>query len=278
MLNKEISIDSELNLSNANDVSMHALFAIKTNNRNFFLEAYEQISRRKAKPDSDWIFNDILMFAMTIGVCKFEIDNSWLLETLSIRNSYSEKQNKLSAQTFLDALNNNMESTNNCLPLMIVIKHYLGLPLGSNQYVKSAYREILKMDFSHSKGAFLNLVYIKAFDEILIAKGLIDFDLQKARDEFIGIFTKRNHQIANVLWWVLLISMLFVSILFLSYYLNVNAQEADKINRVMAVLSLLGLSGIIVVPFVFKKKIIKTIEKQIYRFYGYKLNQHIDRI
>lgn len=277
LFNNEFIIDSKLNFSNANDVSLQALYAIKANNRNFFLEAYNQISRRKAKAESDWIYNDILMFAMTIGVCKFRIDNTWLLETLRIRISYSDNESKLNAQTFIDSLNNNMDSTNNCLTLMIVIKHYLGLPLGGSQYVNSAYREILKMDFSHSKGAFFNLFYLKAFDVILISKGLANFDLQKARDDFIGVFAQRNHQIAYVLWGVLTISVLAVSLWFLIYYLNVNAQQADIINRVMTVLSFLGLGGIIV-PVVLKKKIINLTEKLIYRFYGYKLDQYIDRV
>ena len=218
LLNKEVSIDSNFTLSNANDATVYALYAIQKNNPNLFLEAYEQISHRKPKPDSDWIYNDILLFALTVGVCKFKLDEKWLLEILDLRATQTDDEKKLIAQTFIDALKENFDSTNNYLPLMLVIKDLLDLPPGDTLYVNSVYIELVQKKFPYSKAAFLNLISLKSLDIILIAKGVIDWERQKAMTEFINRYEQRIHQIATIPWGLLVIMIVGLSAWFLYFY------------------------------------------------------------
>ncbi len=274
LLNEEVKHDVDLNLSNANDVALKVLQSIQTDSKDVFLEAYEQISRRKPKPESEWIYNDILIFSLTVGVCKFQIDKSWLLEALKKRISHSEGENRMVAQTFLDTINENFDSTNNCLPLMLVLKYYLNIHLGKANYINSAYLDLTQKGFPYFNGAFLNLVCVKAFDIILISKGLNDFDKQKATDEFILKFKKRNFQIANALWAFSFIVSISIALWFLKYYLSLTTQEADKINRLLSFFSLIGLGGFLIPVLFLRKKMLKIFDKLICHFYGYKLNQN----
>lgn len=277
LLNKKVSIDSNLTLSNANDATVYALSAIQKNSSNLFLEAYEQIKHRKPKPDSDWIYNDILLFALTVGVCKFKLDEKWLLEILDLRIVQTDDEKKLIAQTLIDTLKKNFDSINNYPPLMLVIKYLLDLPPGDTLYVNSVYEELIQKSFPYSKAAFLNLISIKALDIILMSKGVIDWERQKATMEFINRYEQRIHQIATILWGLLVIVIVGLSARFLYFYLTATSQQADIFSRILAVLPFLGLGSLVPV-FKFRKKTIKIFEKPFHRFYGYKLDRYIDTL
>jgi hypothetical protein len=278
--NKEVGIDPDSSLSNANDATVYALSAIQKNNPNLFLEAYEQISHRKPKPDSDWIYNDILLFALTVGVCKFKLDEKWLIEILDLRITQTDDEKKLIAQTLIDALKKNFDSINNYPPLMLVIKYLLDLPPGDILYINSVYEELIQKSFPYSKAVFLNLVSIKALDIILMSKGVIDWERQKAMTEFIIRYEQRIHQIATIPWGLLVIVIVGLSAWFLYFYLTTTPQQADIISRVLTILPFFGIGSLIplVSAFKFRKKLIKFFEKPFHYFYGYKLDHYRDTL
>jgi hypothetical protein len=276
LLSKEISIDISIVPSNANDVSIRALSAIQKDDQKLFSNVFEYINKRKPKSDSDWINNDILLFALSLGVCKFKLDKKWLLEVLEIRTAHSHDENKLVAQTFIDVLQSNFDNANNYQPLMLVLKYFLDVSLGDESYINTIYQELTHNNYPYFKTSFLNLIALKAFDIILESKGMIDLEKQKATIEFVNSFSKRVCQIATIFWLLLFAIVISINIWFLYFYLTIiGPKQAEIINRILTFLPFLGIGGGLIVPtLTYRKKIIHFFEKPFHWFYGYKSDKH----
>ena len=128
---------------------------------------------------------------MTVGVVKFGADADWLREALRIRVENAEGESRLIAQTLLDAVNGNYDSTNNHGPLMIVIKHAVNMPLGSPKRINSIYRQLTENSFPPHASRFLNAVSLRAADAIILAKGLGDLEWHLATERFLASFNAR---------------------------------------------------------------------------------------
>lgn len=256
--------------SNANDISKSALFALQNDDQSLFLELYEEISRRKPNNDSPWVFNDILLFAITLGVCSFKLNKKWMDNVLRIRLEHSQSESLLVAQTFADILNENLINKNNHQALMLVMKYFLGFPLGDENYVNSIYEQLVLKSFPYSKTPFLNLIYLKALDVIILSKGLIDLERQKAVDEFIKSFNSRVTLFATVLWISLFLIVLSFSIGFLVYFIKVTPQQAETINRILTSLPFLGFSGLVIPVLAYRKNVTDFFKKLFFAYYNFK--------
>jgi hypothetical protein len=271
LLGKNLSRNNDTPTNNANEISKIALYALQKNEQRLFSNLYEDVIRRKPKPESEWVHNDILLFALTLGARKFKLNKNWLEEVLKIRLEHSQNDSKLVAQTYIDITKDNLESTNNYQPLMIVMKYFLDIPLGDLDYTNSAYIKLTQQDFPYSKVTFLNLICLKALDVIILSKGLADLEHQKTVDKFIFQFEKRITQVATMFWLILVILVSSLSIRFLIFYISISPEEAEKINRILTILPFLGFGGLIIPAFGYKKKIIDFFKRPFFKYYGYML-------
>ena len=67
LMDSEVSAGGSVNGETANDVGILAFRAIQQNDRVSFDEAYTRISGRRPRPDSDWLYDDLLLFALQSG-------------------------------------------------------------------------------------------------------------------------------------------------------------------------------------------------------------------
>lgn len=268
LLNDKLSKVTSIS-NNANDISKDALFAFQTGDQSLFSSLYEEISRRKPNKESEWVFNDILLFAIVLGVCKFEANKSWIDSVLKIRLEHPQNEALLVTQTFSDILSKNLVNKNNHQPLMLVMKYLLELPLGDEVYINSIYEELALKDFPYSKTPFLNLICLKALDVIILSKGLVDLERQKAIEEFIKSFNSRITFFATTLWISLVLIILSLFIGFLVYFIKVNQQQAEIINRVLTFLSFIGFGGLVPI-FAYRKKLIDFFKKPFFAYYNFK--------
>ena len=255
--------------SNANDLSKNALFALQAGDQSLFSDLYKEISRRKPNQNSEWVFNDILLFAIVLGVCKFKLSKDWVDSIMAIRLEHSQNESKLVAQSFLDLLNENLDNKNNHKALMLVMRYLLDLPLGDKDYVDSIYEELTQKTFPYSKAPFLNLICLKALDVIVLSKGLFDLERQKAVDEFIKRFNSRITLFATIIWVILLLIVLSLSIGFLIYFINVNPQQAEIVSRVLTFLPFLGFGGLVIPVIHYRKKIVSFFKRPFFKFYNF---------
>jgi hypothetical protein len=277
LLGKNLSRNNYISTSNANEISKYAFYALQKDDQVLFLKLYDDIMRRKPKPESEWMHNDALLFALTLGVRKFNVNKDWLEEVLKIRLEHSQDDGKLVAQTYIDITKDNLKNTNNYQPLMIVMKYFLAIPFGDIEYVNLVYQELVQKIFPYSKVAFLNLICLKAMDAILLSKGLIDLKRQKIIDEFIVKFNYRITQIATLFWIIIFVLVLSSSILFLIFYLNIGSQQAEILNKILTSLPFLGFGGLNVPAFIYRKKIIDFFRKPFFKYYGYMLEENLQQ-
>jgi len=266
-INKSIATTS----NNANDISKNAFFALHTNDPIFFSKVYEEISRRKPNQDSEWVFNDVLLFAIVLGVYKFKTSRDWIDSVLAIRLKHSQSDSGLVTQTFLDILGGNLVNKNNHQPLTLVMKYILNLPLGEADHINSIYQELIQRAFPYSKTSFLNLISLKALDVVLLSKGLINLERQKAIEEFLDRFNEKITFFATLLWWALISIIVLVSIKFFIYFFTATTEQVEIINRIITSLSIVGIGGGLIVPvIVYKNKIIDFFKKPFFKYYNYK--------
>jgi len=268
LLNDRLSKTESMS-SNANDISKNALFALQTDNKRLFLELYEGISRRKPNQDSEWIYNDTLLFAMVFGVRKFALNKGWLDSVLKIRLEHTQNESLLVTQSFIDLLNDNLINKNNHQPLMLVMKYLLQLPLGDDVYINSIYWDLTQKNFPYSKASFLNIICLKAMDIIILSKGLTDLERQKAVEDFIKTFNSRITTFATAIWVALLLIVTTITVLFLLYFINADSQQAETINRILTFLPLLVFSGLVIPVVFYKNKLITYFKKPFFNFYNF---------
>ncbi len=274
LLGNKIKIDPGISVSNANDASVCALLAIQENNKKQFVDIYQKISLRKPKPNSDWIFNEILLFSFTLGVYKFKLNHEWLSEVLKLRISHSQDENKFVAQTFSDLLNGNLESTNNFQPLMLVLKYYLDLPIDDEKRINAIYDDLIQKNYPYYKSTFLNIISLRAYDIIILCKGLTDLKRQREIANFLGVFKSRIHQMAFFCWLLLLIFVFGISVWFFFYYIKIGPQRRFYYDKIIAFFPYLSVGGLVGLVFKFRKKIIQVFEKSFFVFFGFKVKQN----
>jgi hypothetical protein len=254
----------------ANDLGVMAFRAIQENDRARFDEAYERISGRRPSPESDWLYNDLLLFALAVGVVKFGSDADWLVDALRTRANSTEGESQLIARTLSDAVNGNFESTNNHGPLLIVVKHILDMPLGSPEYVNSIFRQLVLGPFPPHESSFLNVISLRAADAIVLSKDLGDLERRLATDRFLASFEVRIEQVASVLWVVLTVVAIAATAYFGYRYLNAPKQERGTFETILALLPLLGLPGVGVLGLFWKRRQIEAwLKRRLLRFFGH---------
>ena len=152
---------------------------------------------------------------------------------------------------------------------MLVMKYLLDLSLGDEGYVNSIYEELTQRNFPYSKAPFLNLICLKAIDVIIFSKGLINLERQRAIDKFINRFNSRITLFATTIWAILLFIVLSLSIGFLIYFINVNPQQAETINRILTFLPFLGFSGLVFPVIAYRNKLIGFFKRPFFKFYNF---------
>jgi hypothetical protein len=268
LLGNGISSDAPFSGETAYDLSISALCAIQDNDRARFHEVYERISGRKPKPDSDWLYNDLLMFALVVGAVQFSSDASWLTDALRTRVENTEGESQLIARTLLDAINGNFESTNNHGPLLIVIKHAVNVPLGSPQRINSIYCQLTESTFPLYESGFLNAVSLRAVDVIVLSKELGNLERRLATDDFLGSFTTRIQEIASVMYILLVIAVLSGTLYFSNRYLNAPKTEQGTFESVLALWPFLGVPGLF--GLLGKRQHIEAwLKRQLFSFFRY---------
>jgi len=270
LMGGKISAHSPSSGETANDLGITAFRAIQENDRASFDEAYQRISGRRPSPESDWLYNDLLLFALAVGVVQFGSDADWLGDALRTRVKSTEGESQLIARTLADAINGNFDSTNNHGPLLIVVKHILGMPLGSSQYVNAVYRQLTQSPFPAYESSFLNVISLRATDAIVLSKELENTERRLATERFLASFDVRIEQIAFVLWVGVTAVVSAAAVYFGYRYLDAPKQGRGSFEIILALLPLLGLPGIGVLGLFWKRRQIEAwLKRQLLRFFNH---------
>lgn len=271
LLGDEISAPQDPNWSDANELALSALLSIQENDEAAFRKAYNRFSERNPKPKSPWLYNDVLIFAMVMGVSKYDLKRGWLLNLLSIRTDATDGEPKLISATLSDILEDNFANKSNCTPLLIVAGHLLNAPMIDKERLDRTFLFLNRNPFPYYESTFLNLVALRAAEVIVTYKGVVNLEERDAIDSFVGRFGNRTRQIAYSAW---LIFTLFVAglLVYLGYeYFSATGEEADWYEKFFDVLSIVTPAGLVSLLW-WRDKLVAWVEGGIQRFFGYTLD------
>lgn len=268
LIGKRVSAHELSGEGTANDLAVIAFRAIQENDQAGFSGVYKRISGRRPGPDSDWLYNDLLLYALAVGVVKFGSDAEWLKEALQTRITNTEGESELIARTLLDAVNGNFDSANNYGPLLIVVKHAVNVPLGTSQYVNSIYRQLTEHPFPPHESSFLNAVSLRAADAIILSKELGNLKRQLATDTFVETFRRKIRTLA-FLSWLLLLALVVAGTTYFGYrYLTVPEKTQGVIEKILDLWPFLGVPSLLAIV-ASKQKIEVWLTRRFLKLFGY---------
>jgi len=238
---------------------------IITNNKRSFENYFNEFSKRIPTSESVWIYKDILIFTMIVGVVKFNLNIEWISNTIQLRLN-TQGAHQPTSLTFLNLLKGNFNSTDNIFEIVIVFIYLLNFPLINAQLTNSVYNSLItSKELFKAKNDFITLISIRALDIIIISKDLPDAKTVSNLRAFKDSFESRVANIQLVIY-ILLIIILLV----LYFYLAIKSEETKQYLTEISILFGLFGAGVLIAV----KQIKLFIGWLLKKIFGY--NKHFN--
>lgn len=252
------------------DIKYHVIkgmLALQENDKEQFQLSLKNIKARNVDEHTPWIYDDILLLILSIGVTKFELNKEWINNLCLIRSRVQEGSNKFFAESIHYLINGSKSKVD-----------YLGILFFSLTNVNVVInQEELNEVFTNAKN-FLEIsdnqidraIASASIHHIIKLKGLDDLSLRRKQEYFMSQFQKKANIIAKTLFWILFPLSIFD--FYYLIYLSIEYISALPDSSLAIFLANLVTSVISFVPifFIYKKReqIINWFLAQIYSFWG----------
>lgn len=261
LLGKEIASLSESNISETDEQFLKILSAIQTNNKTVFEEVYSKKSKSNPTKETPapFVNDDYLIFSLIIGICKFDIDKTWIKNILSIR-----KRNTTTI-TFENILNENFASTSNQAEVVLTSLYVYNQSKINNDLLNVAFKSITEnTNLLENRNDFQILCAFRAYDLIIEQKEASEGSEITALKNFNKNFTQR----IKILSWILQ-AAIFFALIYGLFKLPIYTPEAvtfiEKYNFIFTLLGVLGFTLLGNQIPLFKNK----SQELLMRFFGY---------
>lgn len=261
LLGKEIASSSFNSFSIPEEQFYKIITAIQTNHKTTFEEIYSKKSKSNPKKETPapFVNDDYLIFCLIIGICKFDIDKTWIKNILSIRNRNT------TTITLENILNENYSSTSNQSEVILMYLHLYNPSKINNDILNTTYKSITEnTTLLENKNDFQILCALIAYDLIIYQKEASEGSEITA----LKIFNKSFKRRIKLLSWILqtiIFSVLIYGAIELSKY---SPEIVDFLNNKEYVFNIFGAIGLTflsnLVPF-FKNK----SQEILMRLFGY---------
>ncbi|OFX29501.1 MAG: hypothetical protein A2X08_10605 [Bacteroidetes bacterium GWA2_32_17] len=240
LLSKTVLPFPKQDLNESDEIYFELVNAIQKKDKVTFEKYYNK--KNKSHPSkespSPFVNDDFLIFCLLVGIVKFDLDKKWIKDILSIRSRSTI------TITLENIINENYYSKDNLHEIVLMYFQLNNPSLISNDIINNAFKCITaNTALFESKSDFHILCSIRAYDLIIELKEAPDGSEINILRQFNTKFLKR----IKVLAWFIQSIILF-AIFYLCYEIVVNNPTAkeyiDKINSVLKVLGIIGLSQI----------------------------------
>jgi hypothetical protein len=220
-------------LSETDRIYYSSIQAIKKNSKKDFSAQYSKISKRKVSENSSapFIHDDFLIYALIIGVIKFDCDKNWLLGIINNRAKGD------STTTFENLLNENYQSKANNQSIVLTLLFLLDKSKLSNELLTDAYQSMCDANQSF-KNDFNRIIHYRAFDIIIKYKLPNDVDKVSRLLNFEARFLKRINIFTYIVYNMFLIVLLFAA------YKSMQALPDDIKSKINDIGIIIGIGGI----------------------------------
>ncbi|MEQ8526056.1 hypothetical protein [Gracilimonas sp.] len=264
---KEIKIENEFKSSDIKHHIIKLMIAIQANEKAKFDNAFSQIKQRKLDEHVQWIYDDILVFVITVGVLKFNVNKDWInqLFVLRVKNQADDKKNYTETLHFL--LNDSNAGQAHLIALCRDLSGTVDKLV--DQDVIEAYG-IAKEKQSIETEEVERVISEASLQTVIKLKGLDDLEKRRMQIAFINNFFGRSSLIAKVIFWLCFVALILVAIYF-SYWFITTIQSMDESwykTLLEYVVSPMLSFGSIWAILTNKKKLTHSLEVAINKFWG----------
>ncbi len=254
---KDISIDNLPETNEADDIFFGIIKAIHKNDKDSFEKYYSKKSRSNPSTDSPppFVNDDFLIFALIVGILKFNFDKNWINRILSLRPT------NIYTYTHCNILSEDIYSKRNQPAIVLMSLKLTNPSLITGDLLRDVYKSINDFtDLFENKSDFNILCAITAYD-LIVEQNISELYLLKS---FNITFLNR----IKVLSWIIRTFILVTLFYFLYLLITIRPeikQIIDKIGPVIKVVGLIGLSQIGNLSPLIKKKVFEIT----LRLFGY---------
>jgi hypothetical protein len=223
-----------------------------------------QAIKKNIKADFDnstapFVHDDFLIFALVIGVLKFDCDKDWLLGV--IRNRAKGK----TTTTFENLLTGNYQSKANNQSMVLALLFLLDKSKITNNQLNEAYNAMSDTKESFNND-FIRIVHYRAFDIIIQFKLPRDTDEVSRLLEFESRFKKRINVFSIIAYNLFIVGVLVGAYKILQLLPEDKKLVVNDLNLIIGLGAIIGLSGN------FIPKLKTKFQELILRAFGYRNN------
>lgn len=239
-------------------ITLSALHALAAGDSSEFSAVYEDIQRRRISEDSDWIFDNYLLFALACAAVSFSADRRFLANVLGQRRSIQPSTDDSfgrALESFLNDPKAEIES-----PLIFVAKQVSHSGPFKENSIRKTYRHAVRVLESKDESEFNRLISLAAVG--------FAFDCSSLGDTPASILVQsvrtRVRRVALGIFWTLLL-LLTVAWGLLAY--RYFAAE-DTFSRNAEKIFTTGLAITPVAALLARKRIVRLITSALLRMVG----------
>ena len=252
---------------NTSDIVRNAVLALSNDSKRAFAKIYESFAKRKPNKNSPWIYDDILVCTLTIGIAKFSIDQQPLNAVIALRKQATDDKSRAITEVFENALENTLEMTGRMSFIRLCISNALGQNFKlSNTSANTIYNEAISILKDTSHNLFLRLCALKSCDIIVTLKDLETPGRLNAMEHFVDTFQRRTHQIGAIVYVSVLCTIF-------AYFMHKYATDpafniknwshiVGNVANIFGILSFIGIA-------ITKRHIEDGISRFIFFIFGY---------
>ncbi|PSR56647.1 hypothetical protein AHMF7605_25705 [Adhaeribacter arboris] len=251
-----------LNPSDTDNVVCNLLLYVRQNDVTSATALYHRLITRQFRPESEWIHNDYLLFALVCTASKFQLDNNWIRQVLLCRPSLDESQ-RLTNKTFENLLAGNYNAREDYHQISVVFQIVTQQIQFDETRLNKMFAYLWRNPFPYFESDFLNIVSLRAIRAAFEAKGLLNPEQRFITEQFASRFIARVRLITKIITYTifaLTIGGLAFSAAFFA--------ENIWVKAVLAALSALGLGASFFADI--RIWLASRIEKMLKSFWGYK--------
>jgi hypothetical protein len=95
--------------ADSNSIACNVFYFVRQTDEVRCQEIYKQLLSRKPNKETEWIYNDYLVFSLVCAVKKFALPSEWVRQLLALRATQDEEKQRLNA-TLNNILAGNLNS------------------------------------------------------------------------------------------------------------------------------------------------------------------------
>lgn len=254
--------------SNASNLALNLLIAVKVNNGNAAKKYVQILSKRRPTKESHWIYDNYLLFSVVTAIAKFGLETAWVSEVINLSLSGSFGEDKKIKETFKNIVAGNLNAKNDFHQISMLYQSISGDEQFQSMQINSVFSAHWMKPFPYYEDDFLNLSSLRAVEIAVQKKSLLNAQQQYDLDVFLPTFNRRADLLSNIISWLIVISLMAT----ISYGLvKLNAIEKDFPAVVKMIFFLIGLSGVGILGVLgWKKGIARFIRKIFNSFFRFK--------